>query len=202
MPFLSSTPGDFKVEIPRPFIPKSIKDRYTPYLTKLPSIICDVSDMVNHSIQTVTIPPASYEPVSQVNTSRIGGDDSVSTGGNAIQGGFSSSSRFRAAINPGSLIERSFTITFKLIDGYFNYWVMQDTFWYYYDFANTQTYTWNIPIRIIDSKGLILFSAQYTDVLFTGLSEFSLSSADNVQQFTTFDATFTFNKFVTQTTLD
>ena len=70
---------------------------------------------------------------------------------------------------------------------------MLDTLLYYYDFANRKTFTESIPIRILDAEGNVMFTAQFIDTLFTGLTEYQLSYSDLSQEFKTFDATFQYN---------
>ena len=41
----------FKIELPRVFIPKDVKERYEPYLYRMSTPITDVSDVINYSIQ-------------------------------------------------------------------------------------------------------------------------------------------------------
>ena len=64
--FLNSRSDLFKVEFPRTFIPKAIKDKYAQYVFRMPTMINDVTDLINYTIQTVTIPTMNYTPVEQV----------------------------------------------------------------------------------------------------------------------------------------
>jgi hypothetical protein len=185
--FLNSGANSFKVEIPRPFIPKHIKQKYQSYLKRLPTPIADISDLINHTIQSVTVPSVSYDPIVQQQTKENPRDPKAR--------GFSRS--FRSTVSDKELVDKTFSITFKMVDGYLNYWIMQEVFWHYYDFRNDNTYTYNIPIRILDADGIVMFSSQYSGVLFTGLGELELSYANNIREFKSFDCNFTYQTFDT-----
>jgi hypothetical protein len=53
----------FKIELPRVFIPTDIKERYSPYVFRMPTPVQDISDLVNYSIQSITIPNFNFSPV-------------------------------------------------------------------------------------------------------------------------------------------
>jgi len=188
--FLNSKSDQFKVDFPKVFIPKHIKIKYAPYLHRLPTPISDISDLINYSIQSISVPSTSYEPVIQTDT-KASKQDQDSRGFNRSH---------RAVNNIKELQSKEFTITFKMINGYLNYWIMQEVFWYYFDYQNKLTYSCNVPVKILDADDIQMFSAIYTDVLFTGLGEFELSYSNNIREFKTFDCNFTYNTF--ETSLD
>ena len=177
----------FNVELPKVFIPEHIKKLYNPYVFRMPIVINNISDLINYSIQTITIPTFNYEPVQQVkpknNMSHSNPDRHI---GKEIN--------WRSSINSMDLPDRNFTITFQLLDGYVNYWILLQTFHYYYDFDNKKPYTFDVPVRILDSEGNVMFTVLFHEVLFTGMSEFQISYSDVVQEFKTFDCNFRFNE--------
>jgi hypothetical protein len=171
----------FKIELPRMFIPKDVKEKYTPYLFRMPTPVTDVSDVINYSIQSITIPNFNYEPIEQVKP------------GNSPQAK-GTTRKFRNAMSPEMLIDRTFTITFQLLDGNVNYWILLETFFHYYDFNNKIPYTLDIPLHIFDGEGIRMYSVQFHDCLFTGLNQFTLSYSEMTPEFRTFEATFSFNE--------
>jgi len=194
--FLNARSDLFKVELPRTFIPKSLKDKYEPYVFRMPTMINDVSDLINYTIQTVTVPTMNYTPVEQMKPE--GKNRLVQEESNPNALGQSTTEagrirRWRSSFNAQEIFTKEFTITFQLIDGHINYWILLDTLLYYYDFANKERFTSNIPLRILDAEGNVMFTAQFTDCLFTGLTEYQLSYSDLSQAFKTFDATFAYN---------
>lgn len=194
--FLNARSDLFKVEFPRNFIPASIKEKYEPYVFRLPTMINDVSDLINYTIQTVTIPTMNYTPVEQVKPevkNRLVQEplSPNSLGTSSTEAG--RIRRWRSSQNVQEVFTKEFTVTFQLIDGHINYWILLDTLLYFYDFKNRERFTENIPVRILDAEGNIMFTAQFIDCLFTGLTEYQLSYSDLSQEFKTFDATFQYN---------
>ena len=171
----------FKVELPKVFIPKEIKERYSPYVFRMPTPITDISDLVNYSIQTITVPSFNFEPIEQV---KPGGYQGKSRG---------TTRKWRQALSKEMLIDRTFTLTFQLLDGNVNYWILLETFFHYYDFSNENPYTFDIPLRIFDAEGICMYTATFKDCLFTGMNQFTLSYSELTPEFRTFDTTFAFN---------
>ena len=194
--FLNARSDLFKVEFPRNFIPKSIKEKYEPYVFRMPTMINDVSDLINYTIQTVTIPTMNYTPVEQVKPE---GKDRLipeQPAPNSLGSSSTESSRirrWRSSQNIQEIFTKEFQVTFQLIDGHINYWIMLDTLLHYYNFANRERFTESIPVRILDAEGNVMFTALFVDCLFTGLTEYQLSYSDLSQEFKTFDATFQYN---------
>ena len=177
---LSNRNDLFKIELPRIFVPISIKDRYKPYIFRMPIPIKDVMDLINYSIQSITIPNFNYNPIEQTKP----GYTDVARG---------TVRKYRQALSPEMLIDRTFTITFQLLDGNVNYWIMLETFFHYYDFSNSEPFTFDVPVRIFDAEGNAMYSSIFKECLFTGLNQFTLSYSEITPEFRTFECTFAFN---------
>lgn len=194
--FLNARSDLFKVELPRNFIPKEVKDKYQEYVFRMPTMINDVTDLINYTIQTVTIPSMSYSPVEQIKPEIKNKFPGEKVASNSLGTSSTEASRnrfWRTSQNVQELFSKEFQITFQLIDGHVNYWILLDTLLYYYDFKNRERFSTTIPIRILDTEGNIMFTAQFIDTLFLGLSEYELSYSDLTQEFKTFDASFQYN---------
>ncbi len=194
--FLNARSDLFKVEFPRNFIPKSIKEKYEPYVFRMPTMINDVSDLINYTIQTVTIPTMNYTPAEQMKPegkNRFVPEEPSpnSLGSSTTEAG--RTRRWRSSQNIQEIFTKEFQVTFQLIDGHINYWIMLDTLLYYYNFQNKERFSESIPVRILDAEGNVMFTALFVDCLFTGLTEYQLSYSDLSQEFKTFDATFQYN---------
>jgi len=171
----------FKIELPRIFVPKEVKERYQPYLFRMPTPITDVMDVINYSIQSITIPNFNYAPVEQVKP----GNQPQAKG---------TTRKWRNSMSQEMLIDRTFTVTFQLLDGNINYWIMLETFFYWYDFQTTKPFTLDVPLHIFDAEGLRMYTVQFHDVLFTGLNQFTLSYSEITPEFRTFECSFAFNE--------
>jgi hypothetical protein len=146
----------------------------------MPTPVQDVSDLVNYSIQSITIPNFNYTPVEQ-------------TKPGYYEQAKGTVRKFRQSLSPEMLIDRTFSVTFQLLDGNVNYWIMLETFFYYYDYSTANPYTFNLPVRIFDAEGFCMYSSTFVDVLFTGLNQFTMSYSEITPEFRTFEATFAFN---------
>jgi len=171
----------FKIELPRIFVPKDVKERYEPYLFRMPTPITDVCDLVNYSIQSISIPNFNYQPIEQVKP----GNQPQAKG---------TTRKWRNSLSHEMLIDRTFTITFQLLDGNVNYWIMLETFFHYYDFENANPFAFDIPLHIFDAEGMRMYTVQFHDCLFTGLNQFTLSYSEITPEFRTFECTFAFNE--------
>jgi len=193
--FLNARSDLFKIEFPRTFIPKVIRDKYAPYVFRMPTMINDVTDLINYTIQSVTIPTMNFTPSEQVKPD-VKNFDTSGLSPNSLGNSQTSAARtkrWRSSQNYQEIFTKEFNITFQLIDGHVNYWIMLDTLLYYYDFRNKERFTESIPVRILDAQGNVMYTALFIDSLFTGLTEYQLSYSDLSQEFKTFDASFTYN---------
>lgn len=170
----------FKIELPKIFLPSSIKDKYIDYVFRMPGNIRDVMDLVNYSIQSITIPNFNYEPVEQVQQGN--GDRKHGT-----------TKLYRQSLNKEMLLDRKFTITFQLLDGNINYWILLDTFFAYYAFEESKKYIPDISIKIYNAEGLHMYSVVFKECLFTSVGEYTLSYSEISPEFKTFDIEFRFN---------
>jgi len=171
----------FKIEFPRVFIPSYVKQRYDPYVFRMPTPVNDISDLVNYSIQSITIPNFNFSPVEQTKP------------GNWPQAK-GTTRRFRQSLGMETLIDRNFTVTFQLLDGNINYWILLETFFHYYSYDTKAPYMMNVPLHILDAEGIRMYTVTFKDVMFTGLNQFTMSYSEITPEFRTFEATFAFNE--------
>lgn len=185
---LNSRNNLFVFNFPKAFMPDEIAERYRPYLNRIPgNMITRPIDFLNYSIQSVNLPGPSYSPVDQV-------------------GKHGSTRNHRDSKPLQELYSKEMTITFQLLDGYINYWMMMDIFNYWYSFPNTPDNTFvkdpylpvGMNVRILDSEGNGLVTTEMKRVLYTELSSLEMSFSENTPDFTTFDASFVYNELITK----
>lgn len=181
MSHLNSRNDLFSIEFPKVFIPKDIKAKWKPYLFKLPTMINSVSDVINYSIQSITIPSLNYDPVDQWGA----GYDVSKKGKNT---------RWRSAMDQDETYDKQFTVSFKSMDGHANYWILLQSYLYYYNHSTKAPFTFNLPVRYLDSEGNVLYTLEFQRVLFTGMSELSLNYSENTNDASFFECTFSFNE--------
>ena len=162
----------FIFNFPKDFIPQEIKDKYFAYLNRMPTPIEDPGDIVNATLQGFTFPSVNLDPVTLI-------------------GKHSKEQKFRGTGQ--SIPNKEIRVTFKLAEGYINYWMMYDTFIYYNQFENELSHIPQFRLQTTDSYGVVIMTLTFKEILFTTLSDLTLSYSDNIQQFNDFECTFNFN---------
>jgi len=181
---LDSRNNLFQFNFPRNFIPKEISDKYKKYLNRIPgNIIEEPIDFLNYTIQGINLPGMGFEPVTQVQY----------PGRNII---------WRDTKPTQELFEKEFTVTFQLVDGYINYWLMMETLNYYYRFDNGQKFIDNLNIRLTDAEGNVVVTIEMQRPLLKNLGDLSMSFASNVAEFSTFDLSIGYNELLIKIELD
>jgi hypothetical protein len=183
--FNNSRNNNFYVAFPKTFFPEEIAIRYQPFINRITNIHPALHDFINFHIMKITIPNINFEPVVQTPTSPSFREDNAG----------SESVGFRDASNKHDLIDKNFTVTMGAVDGYLNYWVMLETFLYWYAYPQKKQHPLDLNVLILDNEGNILFRAEFIKCMITGLSEFELDYTSPSDDLKTFDCTFAFNRF-------
>ena len=173
---LNSRNNLFQFNFPKTFMPKEVSNKYKAYLNRIPgNVIEEPIDFINYTIQSINIPGMGYDAVEQ----------SKYPGRNV---------QWRDAKPVQELFQKEATITFQLVDGFINYWMMLDILKYYYSFENRQPFIEDLNVRMMDSEGQAIVTARLSRVLMKSISDLSLSFASNVAEFNTFDLTLGYNE--------
>ena len=166
----------FQFNFPKTFMPKEISKKYKTYLNRIPgNVIEEPIDFINYTIQSINIPGMGFDPVEQAKYP-----------GRSIQ--------WRDARPEQELFQKEATITFQLVDGFINYWMMLDILKHYYSFQNPQPFIEDLNVRMLDGERHSIVTARLSRVLMKSISDLSLSYASNVAEFTTFDLTIGYNE--------
>jgi hypothetical protein len=173
---LNSRNNLYDFRFPRKFIPDEVSDKYRAYLNRIPgALLADPIDYINYSIQGINIPGITFEPITQA-------DNDGTT-------------RYhRGAVPIQNTIQREFTVTMQLLDGFINYWIMMDTLLYYYARSTKEPYTQPLTLRILDAEGASVAYMEFQKPIMNSINELSLNMAQNVAEFNTFEVTFFYNK--------
>ena len=174
----------FSFNFPKTFMPKEISDKYKPYLNRIPgNVIEQPLEFINYTIQSVNLPGMGYDAVEQ--------DQKP---GRKIQ--------FRSTLPTQELFQKELTVTFQLVDGYINYWMMLEILNHYYKFDTREPFLDDMNIRMLDSEGQSIVTARLIRPIFKNISELSMSFASNVADFTTFDISIGYNELEVLIELD
>ena len=159
---LNSRNNLFNFKFPRNFIPKEVADKYRKYLNRMPgNLMSEPIDYINYSIQGIAIPGISFDPISQAP------NDGTTT-------------YHRGSIPIQNTIERQFTVEMQLLDGYINYWIMQDTLLYYYSKAKREPFIDDLKLQILDGEGIHVMSAVFEKPIMNSISELELNMSTNI----------------------
>lgn len=154
----------FRFNLPKGFIPGTIQDKYFDYIKRTNLPFETISDLVNYSITGLNFPGISVEPVIQT----LPGFDEDGKRGRQIT--------YRSAKSKEDILDtKTLTINFALLDGFINYWVLLETFWYYYEYSNKDHYTLDLPLVFLDSSGIVTGQAIFKFCIPTKLSDLTLS---------------------------
>ena len=166
----------FEFKFSKEFVPEVIAQRFRPYLNRMPgNLLKEPIDLINYSIQTVSFPEVQYDPVVQ-------------------QAMIVPDRHYRNAVHWDDIFSKEVTITMQLMDGYINYWLMFETFRYYYHMSTKEMY---IPegqrLMMFDSAGVSLYTVTYQNMLYNSIGNIELSYSSYAVDFKTFDCGFTYN---------
>lgn len=173
MAILNSSYNSFIFNFSKLFIPKGIEEKWEPYIKRMPLPYDKVIDFLNSSVQSVNFPSRNMETVLQMKKFK--------------------EKEFKNSKEPQDLFDKSITVSFKTLEGFSNYWILNEIFDNYINFNNKKLYIEDLYLRMIDQDGYILSTIKFGEVMMTGVSELNLSYSDNVPEFKTFDAYFKFN---------
>jgi len=173
---LNSRNNLYDFRFPRKFVPEEVANKYKSYLNRIPgSLLAEPIDYINYSIQGINVPGISFDPITQA-------DNDGTT-------------RYhRGAVPIQNTIQREFTVTMQLLDGFINYWIMMDTLLYYYARSTKEPYTQPLTLRILDAEGSSVAYMEFQKPIMNSINELSLNMAQNVAEFNTFEVSFFYNK--------
>jgi hypothetical protein len=170
---LSAKNNNFIVRFNKGFFYESVVDKYETYIKRLPIPYENLHDYMTAGIQAMTFPALTAEPVEQI----LYEDNYTSKGGLRLE----------------RYLERQFNITFKLYEGYINYWVMFDMFRAFYDLDNKEAFLPDVTLSFLDQTGFEFVAVEFHQVLMTNISELELNYSSNTAEFKTFNMNFKYN---------
>ena len=171
---LNSRANSFYFVFPKGFFPSGVQDKYFQYI-KNQSIPYDtLTQYMNSTIQSVSFPSLSASTVTQT---RPLGKTITYQSSTPIQNMFS----------------QGFTVTFRMAEGFINYFVMLETVLGHLNFKNPELFVENLPLQVLDNNGNVISTAKFKGVTITSLSELTLNYTQNAPTATTFSVGFNYN---------
>lgn len=154
---LNARASSYYFIFPREFFPESIKSKYKTYIFKQPIPYDNVMDFINSTIQGIDIPGLTMNTVQQVRKL-----------GKII--------KYKNSMPVQDLFNKEFTINFRMVDGYINYWILLETILYFLNFKQESLFIPDFPLRILDNEGNIMISIIFKEVLISNISSLAMNS--------------------------
>jgi hypothetical protein len=183
--FLNARYNQFKFLFPKGFLYPVIEDKYKQYLKDLPNPYATTRDFLNSTVQSISFPGVTgVTPVEQVQAGR--------------------KIAYRQGYKFSQVINKDFTVTFRLVDAYLNYWLMYEQLIRYTNFAAEQPedpdfeFFPDFEILYLTSNGNLTILQTLKQVLFMGISDLTPMYTDISNSNKTFSCTFRFNYFELQ----
>jgi hypothetical protein len=175
--FLNPRSNLFNFQFTKDFMTDEIRDKYFDYLNKVKGFpIKEPLDFINYSIQGITLPGLNSDLTEQSTM-------------------YGRKKTHRNSIHPEELKSKEMTVTFRMFDGFANYWMMFDLMEHYYSYQTSQRYIPDQRVQILDGDGFVITEIELKRILYTSISDLSLNFSANVPEFTTFDITLIYNDF-------
>ena len=172
---LNARQNGFIFNFPKGFIYQEVVDKYKGYIKRMPIPYDTINDFINATIQSINFPTLrTIDTVEQVRPS-----------------GFKQT--YKSATTLQNLIQRDFTVTFKMGEGFINYWVIYENIIRFLDFQNPDQYFEDFKLMLLDNEGVIMASVLLEQPLVTSISELQLNYASTTPSFSTFNVGFRCN---------
>lgn len=172
----------FKFNLPKDFLPKEIEEKYRKILNKDPNVIVNPIDYLNESIQAITFPGIKELVVEQQQIShRLGKIEPTKQN-------YSTST-----VNPLAQLDSEFTVTFRMNQGLYNYFMLFETI-FHKTLKYQKTTTDDVFfIEILSETGSIMGRIKLFQPQIDGIDglEFGYNKIERTSE--TFNMTFKFN---------
>ena len=185
----------FKFSLPKDFLPKEIEEKYTNILSKNTAVLSTPIDYLNESIQGVSFPAISDLNVSQ---EQHGSNSIVRS--NINENGLGKINvepkhdiTHVSPENPLEKISKEFKGTFRLNQGFYNYFMLYETIFYK---ICKPLRNGPIPVLFIDlmgSSGKVNARVKFIDCYLDGIEGLEFDYSKVERNAGTFDITFKFN---------
>lgn len=181
-----------RFHLPKTFLPAEVEEKYTQYLNTDAYTISSAIDYLNESIQGVTMPGLSGLTITQ-----------QQIGSNGILRSDLSKKRINvepmheinhlSSGNPLEKIDKEFKVTFRINQGFLNYFMMYETVFHY----ACREYRWDTEdvmyIELLNEDGTVLSKVKFIGVYIDGIEGLDFNYTKVEREANTFDVTFKFN---------
>lgn len=176
----------FTLKFPKIFIPQELNDKYSKIINKENSPIRTPIDFLNESIMSVSFPGINESIITQ-----------TQHGMNSDTGRHEPSNEvvYRSTSNPLELINRTLSVSFLHRQGFVNYFMLYEIWFYYYSKSTPAKDSCFdlLLLEILDSTGKIIAQLELFDIFFSSMDGLEFDFSKIVMGDDSFTANFNFN---------
>jgi hypothetical protein len=175
MSFENSLNNRFRIYFPKNFIYDNIRSKYKNIMENLDFSFESLEDYINSTIIGTTMPGLS-DPGTEEQYNRDG-----------------ITRKYKSSAVVDNLIDKNFSITFKLTDGFLNWMILYDNMIAHLNHDNNKLYLPNIHLQLLDFDKNILCEFVYMETNFSKIDPLELSYSSNTPSMNTFTIEFFYN---------
>lgn len=179
----------FRFSFPKDFLPKELEDKYMKIFESNSAVITSPIDYLNESIQGITFPGISDINITQTQH----GSNSIPRERGKINVEPSREINHVSAANPLEKIDKEFRVTFKLNQGFHNYFMLYETI--FYKICKPLNYPPQdvLYIELLDATGNIISRVKFFNCYIDGIEGLEFNYSKIERETNTFDVTFKFD---------
>lgn len=177
---LSAKYSNFVLEFSEGWVKSEIEKKYQAFFDRNDVPFDNILDYLSHTIQSVSWPGKQVEIVQQKIQHEI--------------------KPFKPGTDSKFYNVRQIDVSFSVLDGYLNYFILQDIFELYHELgckAKGNSYMPDIFLHILDSDGYITTTLQFKDIVFSAITSLDLSYSSNTPDFKGFNITLNYRQYET-----
>jgi len=175
MSILNARSNQFFINFPPELFYPEIKDRWIPVIKRLKLPFDTVEDFINNCVQSISFPSVELPTVDQQ------------------QSQFQIKYRGGKELEP--ILDKNLTITFKLSEGFFSYWILFEQLEQFVNYEQKVPFWPSLYVSFLDNNGFEIVAFEFHKIVPTGLSPFSISYATTAAEFNTFTLSLNYNRF-------
>ena len=179
----------FRFAFPKDFLPKDIEAKYRRILEKNTAVITTPIDYLNESIQGIKIPAISDINIQQTQHS----NNSIHIKSRVTNVEPKTDITYTSSVNPLDKIEKNITITFRLNQGLYNYFMLYETI--FYRICKPLNYGPDpvLYIELLNEDGVVASKIKFFDVYIDSIDGLDFNYSKLEREMSTFDVNFKFN---------
>lgn len=179
----------YAFNFPKDMFPQELIDKYNEVLYKNSSVITNIVDYVNESIQSISIPGINAEPVEQnhreTNSNRVSSNHANYEPSHTYA--------YTSISNPLEMIDKEFKVTMRMNQGLYNYFFMYENFFYAVCKNINNHPIKEFKIQLLDETGKIISNILLKNLVITSLDGLDFTYNTVERESKTFEIGFRFN---------